>query len=149
MHYIPFSLNGAWEMDYSEQVYTGKENPWREGVLISNAVPGYWEDMAQAFENAPFYSGLKINPDFTTQSYPMTGEAPDMALPNIVGNFFYRRTFRHTKNSARDKFTSKECRMQHQFGSMVYIWEDTKVTVHPLPLIFQRISFGMEKTKWC
>lgn len=100
MHYIPFSLNGAWEMDYSEQVYTGKENPWREGVLISNAVPGYWEDMAQAFENAPFYSGLKINPDFTTQSYPMTGEAPDMALPNIVGNFFYRRTFRHTKNSA-------------------------------------------------
>ena len=30
----------------------------------------------------------------------MTGEAPDMALHNIVGNFFYRRTFRHTKNSA-------------------------------------------------
>ena len=93
MYYKNFSLNGDWEMDYIQQVYTGKENPWKSGTLISNAVPGYWEDMTETFAKAPFAKNLKLNPEYGGQSYPMTGEAPDMALPNIVGNFFYRRTF--------------------------------------------------------
>ena len=93
MYYKIFSLNGDWEMDYTQQVYTGKENPWQKGTLISNAVPGYWEDMVSSFAGTPFEKDLKINPEYGGQTYPMTGEAPDMALPNIVGNFFYRRTF--------------------------------------------------------
>ncbi len=93
MHFVSFSLNGSWEMNYAEEVYLGKENPWKKGFLIQNAVPGYWEDMKDAFCYAPFYGKLKINPEYGIQSYPIAGECPDMALPNIMGNFFYRRTF--------------------------------------------------------
>ncbi len=100
-----FSLNGTWEMAYSETVYSGEECPWKldpdtslarimkNAFLIRNAVPGYWEDMTDAFAYAPFFGSLKINPEFGQQRYPIAGVAPDMALPNIMGNFFYRRTF--------------------------------------------------------
>ena len=104
MFYDSFSLNGAWEMAYSESVYSGEMNPWtdantavsrfiKKSAIILNAVPGYWEDMKEAFGLAPFFGDLKINPEFGTQSYPIAGVCPDMALPNIMGNFFYRRTF--------------------------------------------------------
>ena len=98
MNYIPFSLNGAWEMFYSEEAYTSKEapllvNPSHEpDCLVENAVPGYWEDMTDTFLEMPFFRKLKINPSYGVQRYPIRGTAPDMALPNIVGNFFYRRT---------------------------------------------------------
>ncbi len=94
MIYTSFSLNGPWEMSYSETAYKGTENPWKDGFLIENAVPGYWEDMQDAFALAPFFGNLKINPEFGAQRYPIAGVCPDMALPNIVGNFFYRRTVR-------------------------------------------------------
>ena len=98
MNYISFSLNGAWEMFYSEEAYTSKEapllvNPSHEpDCLVENAVPGYWEDMTDTFLEMPFFRKLKINPSYGVQRYPIRGTAPDMALPNIVGNFFYRRT---------------------------------------------------------
>lgn len=93
--YDRFSLNGTWEMSYREEVYTGLDNPWKSksAALIENAVPGYWEDMKAAFSGAPFFGALKINPEYGAQSYPIAGVAPDMALPNIMGNFCYRRTF--------------------------------------------------------
>ncbi len=91
--YHSLSLNGTWEMAYSQDAYLGTDNPWTQGHPVVNAVPGYWEDMKDAFLPAPFYGRLKINPEFTAQSYPMSGNPPDMALPNIAGNFFYRRTF--------------------------------------------------------
>ena len=97
MSYVSFSLNGPWEMSYSETAYTGTENPWKEGFLIEKAVPGYWEDMTDAFAMAPFYCKLRVNPEFGTQRYPIAGTAPDMALPNYYGNFFYRRTFLWTE----------------------------------------------------
>lgn len=100
MNYIGFSLNGTWEMIYKENKYTEKENPfitlkdtWEKPVCIVNAVPGYWEDMTEQFKLAPFYCHLRINPEYGLQQYPISGVAPDMALPNVVGNFFYRRTF--------------------------------------------------------
>ena len=49
--------------------------------------------MTDDFAWTPFFRRLKINPAYGIQKYSITGEAPDMALPNIVGNFFYRRTF--------------------------------------------------------
>ena len=102
MIYSAFSLNGAWEMNYCEDIYTGTENPWNEGFLIEHAVPGYWEDMTEDFLMAPFFCNLKINPEYGIQQYPIAGVAPDMALPNVVGNFFYRRTFicEHIENPA-------------------------------------------------
>lgn len=92
-HY--FSLNGTWEMFYTDEPYTATANPWndKDAIAIKNAVPGYWEDMKADFARAPFFGSLKINPEYGAQSYPIAGVAPDMALPNIMGNFFYRRTF--------------------------------------------------------
>lgn len=93
MIYVPFSLNGTWEMAYSETVYTGADAPDFQGFPITDAVPGYWEDMKDSFRYAPFFGQLKINPEYGMQEYPIAGTAPDMALPNMIGNFFYRRTF--------------------------------------------------------
>lgn len=112
MLYTSFLLNGAWEMYYQEEKYTGTESPLksngcegsemdaagtepedRSSNAIERAVPGYWEDMTEAFEEAPFFRELRINPEYGLQRYPMAGSPPDMALPNVMGNFFYRRSF--------------------------------------------------------
>ena len=93
MEYISYSLNGAWEMNYSEHAYTGTENPWEKGTLVENAVPGYWEDMTEQFMMTPFFRSLRVNPEYGLQQYPIADVAPDMALPNIMGNFYYRREF--------------------------------------------------------
>ncbi len=92
MVYQSYSLNGAWKMAYQADAYLGEENPWKSGCLIPNAVPGYWEDMKEAFQLAPFFCKLMVNPEYGVQSYPIAGTAPDMALPNVVGNFFYQKT---------------------------------------------------------
>ena len=99
MNYISFSLNGAWEMFYQKDAYISTDvpalyNPAHEpSALVLNAVPGYWEDMTEEFKLMPFFCKLNINPKYGIQQYPILGTAPDMALPNIIGNFFYRRTF--------------------------------------------------------
>ncbi len=107
--YKSFSLNGAWEMHYQEERYTDKVNPFKgiyveedaagtepEDIsidIIENAVPAYWEDMIESFRLTSFFGKLRINPEYGLQSYPIAGNAPDMALPNIMGTFFYRRSF--------------------------------------------------------
>ena len=109
MHFDSFSLNGTWEMRYSEEKYLGKENPFStyeadgdiagtepadiSNSFIENAVPGYWEDMTEKFLETPFFRELRINPEYGLQQYPISGICPDMALPNVVGNFIYRCTF--------------------------------------------------------
>jgi len=113
MYYTAYSLSGDWEMNYQQEIYRSEENPWRIGSNPGNsdeysgtekawerddtmpdAIPGYWEDMTDKFALlTPYYLKLKINPDYGLQCYPIAGFAPDMALPNIVGNFFYRRSF--------------------------------------------------------
>lgn len=94
MNYTSFSLNGAWFMDYTAEKYLGTENPWAgKENLVRNAVPGYWEDMTDVFPKTDFYHKLRINPEYGIQQYPMTALPPDMALPTIIGNFFYKRTF--------------------------------------------------------
>ena len=101
MNYSSLLLNGTWVMSYKEEEYTDKVNPWEneslklgaEAAAIEGAVPGYWEDMTDKFIYTPFYRGIRINSEYGIQKYPITGFAPDMALPNPVGNFFYQRTF--------------------------------------------------------
>ena len=94
MNYTAFSLNGAWLMDYTAEKYLGSENPWTNKTnLIQNAVPGYWEDMTDSFTFTDFYHKLRMNPEYGIQQYPMTALPPDMALPNVIGNFFYKRSF--------------------------------------------------------
>jgi len=105
MHYKKFSLNGTYEMAYSESAYTGTlmpdanlsvtdlDMPDARFDTIENCVPGYWEDMTENFSVAQFYRRLRINPSFGIWKYPIAEYCPDMALPNIVGNFIYRRTF--------------------------------------------------------
>jgi len=106
--YTSYSLNGAWEMHYQEEKYTGTENPFhqidvgmvaragwvdRSPAVIESAVPGYWEDMTEVFTQTAYFNKLRINPAYGLQQYPVTNRVPDMALPNIMGNFFYRRKF--------------------------------------------------------
>ncbi len=105
MHYIKFSLNGTYEMAYSEEAYTGTEVPDANLSVtaidmpdarfdtIDDCVPGYWEDMSEKFSVAQFYRRLRINPSFGIWKYPIAEYCPDMALPNIVGNFIYKRKF--------------------------------------------------------
>lgn len=115
MNYTAFSLNGAWEMKYAEEKYLCKENPFKSihkeedaagtepeditSDIIEDAVPAYWEDMTEKFRFTSFFGKLRINPEYGLQSYPITGYAPDMALPNIVGTFFYRKKFDYPKES--------------------------------------------------
>ena len=87
------SLSGAWEMGYTPEEYTSQTVPSFEGTLIECAVPGYFEDMTDAFRAAPFFDSLVVNPEYEHHEYPMTGYPPDMVLPNYVGSFFYKRSF--------------------------------------------------------
>ena len=122
MLYTPFLLNGAWEMYYREEKYTETKSPLkssayeevaadaagtepedRSSTLREHAVPGYWEDMTEAFQEAPFFRELRINLEYGLQRYPMAGSPPDMALPNVVGNFFYRRQFVLGQEAEQDK----------------------------------------------
>ncbi len=93
MIYSEFSLNGTWKMDYAEDNYLSESCPSFKGTVIKDAVPGYWEEMTESFKTAPFFRNLKINPEYGLQQYPIFNDCPDMALPNIVGNFFYEKTF--------------------------------------------------------
>ena len=93
MLYSALSLNGAWRMDYSEERYLSEALPEFKGSLVENAVPSYWEDMTESFQKTVFFRNLRINPEYGIQRYPIADTCPDMALPNIMGNFFYRRTF--------------------------------------------------------
>lgn len=88
------SLNGAFEIDYiSEKAYEEKTPPIiSDSAVTLDAVPGYFEDMYELFSEK-LKSRIAINPLFEKQRYPMTGSVPDMALPNPVGSFAYRRTF--------------------------------------------------------
>jgi len=91
--YETISLNGTWGMDYDPMPYTASVLPQRKTHPIPNAVPGYWEDMCDVFRRAPFFCFLQVNPEYGIQRYPIADVVPDMALPNITGNFFYTRTF--------------------------------------------------------
>ena len=92
MLYSALSLNGAWRMDYSEERYLSESVPLFKGSLVENAVPAYWEDMTESFQKTVFFRNLRINPEYGIQRYPIADTCPDMALPNIMGNFFYHRT---------------------------------------------------------
>lgn len=99
------SLNGTWFVDYnSNKPYESEKEPF---FFISDTnnveqdvdcvtecqVPGYWEDMLDAFRSTPLHTKLTWNPMYTLQRYPQTGYCPDMALPNPVGCFVYQRRF--------------------------------------------------------
>lgn len=80
-------------MAYQEDKYLSERLPEFKGATIADAVPGYWEDMTDKFCNAEFYRTLRTNPAYGFFEYPITHYCPDMFLPNILGNFFYSRTF--------------------------------------------------------
>ncbi|MBR3792287.1 MAG: beta galactosidase jelly roll domain-containing protein [Clostridia bacterium] len=92
MNYVALSLNGSWEMGYSREAYHEKECPDVAYYPIENAVPSYWEDMVDIFCKQPFYGKLKTS-EYGIQHYPISNYVPDMTLPNILGNFYYKKTF--------------------------------------------------------
>lgn len=86
------SLDGEWEMSYSPYAHRTVVYPEFKGVLISKAIPGYWEDMQKAFRAAGMTDRFRINPWYEKQSFPIAGQASDTTLPDIYGCFYYRRT---------------------------------------------------------
>ena len=90
--YDATSLDGAWEMSYLPYSWETADMPKFAGARIENAVPGYWEDMVDAFRAAGIKDEFRINPLCGKRTFPIIGYAPEMALPNIRGTFLYRRT---------------------------------------------------------
>ena len=90
--YDVVSLNGEWEMAYRPHAHEAVECPSFTGVRIAGAVPGYWEDMVEAFRAAGMDDAFRVNPLFERQRLPIAGSASDVTLPNIYGCFYYRRT---------------------------------------------------------
>lgn len=91
--FTSISLSGTWVMEYrSPEPYKDTAEPTLEGCVIENAVPGYWEDMIEVFQETFLYTRLAWNPSYGPQRYPIAGYVPDMALPTIYGTFFYQRT---------------------------------------------------------
>ena len=105
MLYSSYSLDGAYLMDYTEEDYTSEAVPefGKTASVVPGAIPGYFEDMTAAFQRTGFYGKLRVNPEYGAQHYPIVGTAPDMALPNVYGTFFYRRTL--TFESLADRVT--------------------------------------------
>ena len=90
--YDAMSLDGAWEMAYRPYAHESVDYPRFEGVKVEGAVPGYWEDMLDAFRAAGMKDEFRINPLYGRQRHPITSWADDTTLPNISGCFYYRRT---------------------------------------------------------
>jgi hypothetical protein len=90
--YDAVSLDGEWAMAYRQYAWNRVEYPEFTGVKISRAVPGYWEDMVDAFRAAGMKDEFQINPHHSPQSHPIVDWADDMTFPDIYGCFFYRRT---------------------------------------------------------
>ncbi|MBR7110780.1 MAG: beta galactosidase jelly roll domain-containing protein, partial [Clostridia bacterium] len=93
-------LNGDWFMQYlGKEGYDSETEPEeKEGYVIKNAIPGYWEDMLDKFRAVPIHTELFYNPNYTLQRYPQTGYVPDMVLPNVIGSFMYKRNFNVDKS---------------------------------------------------
>ena len=89
--YDAVSLNGEWEMAYMPYACESVAPPAFAGVKVANAVPGYWEDMREAFRAAGMADAFRVNPRYERQDFPISGRAGDMTLPDIYGCFFYRR----------------------------------------------------------
>ena len=90
--YDAVPLDGAWEMAYRPYAHESVDYPRFEGVKVEGAVPGYWEDMLDAFRAAGMKDEFRNNPLYGRQRLPITGWADDTTLPNISGCFYYRRT---------------------------------------------------------
>lgn len=91
------SLNGKWYADYlSDMPYTQTVEPavcLESDSVTAIPVPGYWEDMQALFQTTQLHKKLKINPQYSDQSYPQTGYCQDLFLPNPVGCLAYTNNF--------------------------------------------------------
>ena len=95
MHYLSYSLNGSFEMVYSDRAYLGTQEPGAalyETALdmpdsrfdvISDAIPGYWEDMTDKFATAQFYRTLRVNPEYGLWRYPLISTKVKTAGANV------------------------------------------------------------------
>ena len=90
--YDAVSLDGDWEMAYRPYAHETVALPDFKGVRVAGAIPGYWEDMVEAFRAAGMEDEFRVNPLFERQHLPIVGSAGDTTLPNIYGCFYYRRT---------------------------------------------------------
>ena len=91
-------LSGKWQILYSpDKPEINAEIPDFSSAYLTDAVPGYWEDMYEDFKDASFFESLVINPDYKYLEYPIiipeNKSVPDMSLETIMGTFWYKRSF--------------------------------------------------------
>lgn len=103
------SLEGAWEMSYRSNAWNSAECPKFRGVVVSRAVPGFWEDMVPALRAAGMKDAFRINPAYERQTLPMTQWAKCTTLPNIYGCFLYRRAFTLDEPPRSPAFLAFDC----------------------------------------
>ena len=106
-------LNGKWSVLYSpDKPETDNALPAFENAYVTDAVPGYWEDMYASWKDAPFFNDLVINPEYKYLEYPinlpLTKSVPDMSLETVVGTFWYQRDIEIPATSA-DKCVVFKC----------------------------------------
>ena len=90
--YDAVPLDGAWEMAYRPYAHETPYFPSFAGVVVPNAIPGYWEDMVPAFRAAGMKDEFRTNPFHDEVKFPRSGWTPCLTLPDIYGCFYYRRT---------------------------------------------------------
>lgn len=118
------------------------KSPYEPDPLVLNAVPGYWEDMTEEFKTMLFFGRLTINPQYGIQAYPLLGTAPDMALPNIIGNFFYSRTVRFSSFRGGD---GGEKTGNVNFA--IYTDKTKEETIHSLNAVLEEIQPQLDVLK--
>ena len=71
-------LDGEWEMAYSPYEHRSVVCPEFTGVRIPQAIPGYWEDMREAFRAAGMTDEFRINPWYEKQTFPIAGQMAEL-----------------------------------------------------------------------
>ena len=80
-------------MAYRPYEHVSVGYPEFSGVMVTNAIPAYWEDLVGDFRAAGMKDEFRVNPWHAPQTFPIAGSAGDTTLPDIYGCFYYRRTF--------------------------------------------------------
>ena len=120
--YDSISLDGEWEMAYRPYAHESVECPQFRGVRVPGAVPGYWEDMLQAFRAAGMKDEFRVNPLYGRQRLPILDWADDTTLPNIYGCFYYRRTVELDMRRAGDSAPYHAVLAFEGVRNQVHVW---------------------------
>lgn len=90
-----FSLNGEWDFYYAPQAFVPGDSALPERGLFTGrmAVPGYWDDNYDLFDEEDFFAlEARFNPDYRKPHFPMGHTLlPHACSSFLIGSGYYRR----------------------------------------------------------